>query len=56
MAKKVIVEEVKMAARQPFNLGQGIVNSLGIKRLTPFEEGIFVAEVTGVRTTPRNHD
>ena len=50
----MVVEEIEMAARQPFNFGQRGVNGLRIEALPALEERLLIAEVTDMGATARN--
>src|SRR5690606_35960558 len=50
ISKKMVVKEVKVPARKAVNFRQRIVHHLGIKALSPLEEGILVTKVTVMRT------
>ena len=54
IAKEMIIKKVEMAARQPFDLGQGRVNGLRIEGFTPFKKGFLIAEVTDMGTAARD--
>jgi hypothetical protein len=56
VAQQVVVEEVEMSSREPLDLPERGVHTLGVEAAAPGEEGVLVAEVTVVRTPPRHHD
>src|SRR4029453_10351987 len=45
-----------MAARQPLDFSEGVVNGLRIKRSTAIEEGLLVTKIADVRAAARNDD
>ncbi len=56
VAEQVVVQEVKVAAEQARDLREGRVHPLRVEALPSREEGLLVAEVAGVGTTPGHHD
>ena len=56
IAEQVIVEEVEVAAGQPIDLGQRVVNALGVEGTAAGEERVLVAEVAVLRTTAGHDD
>ncbi len=56
IAEQMIVEEVEMPARQPIDLGERVVHSLGVERPAAFEERVLVAEVAVLRTPAGDDD
>ena len=56
VAEQMIVEEVEMASGQPLDLGQRIVDPLGVEAAAALKEGVFVAEVAVLRTSARHDD
>ena len=56
VAEQVIVEEVEMAARQPLDLGERVVDPLGVERAAAVEERVLVAEVAVLRAAARDDD
>ena len=55
LAEDVVVEEVEMATGQGVDLGQGVVDLLGVEASSAGEERVLVAEVAGVGAAP-GHD
>src|SRR6266487_7092858 len=45
-----------MSSWQPVNLRERIVYLERIERFAPFKESLFVAKITDMRATARNHD
>ena len=56
IAEQVIVEEVEMAARQPIDLGERVVDALRVEGLAALEERVLVAEVAVLRAAARDDD
>ena len=56
VAKQMVVEEVEMPARQPIDLGERVVDALGVERPAAFEERVLVAEVAVLRTPAGDDD
>src|SRR6516225_10117101 len=52
----MIVQEIEMASRQAVDLGQGLVDPLGIETPSALEEGVLVTEVAVLRTSARDDD
>jgi len=44
ISKEMIIQKIKMTAREPINLRERIINLLCVKRASAFKETIFVAE------------
>ncbi len=45
-----------MPAGEVLDLGERVIDSLGVERFAALEEGVFVTEVAMVRAAPRNHE
>jgi hypothetical protein len=56
VAEQMVVEEIEMTARQPLDLGQRVVDALGVERTAPGEKGVLVAEVAVLRTPTSDDD
>ena len=56
IAEQVIVEEVEVAARQPRDLGERIVDALRVEGAAACEERVLVAEVAVLGTASRDDD
>jgi hypothetical protein len=52
----VIVKEVEMAAGKPFNLGERVIDALGVERTPSGKEPVLVAERAMMRTPARDDD
>src|SRR5690242_18221888 len=52
----MIVEEIKMPARQSFDFGEGLIYLLGIKTASALEKRDLVTEIAGVRAASGNDD
>src|SRR5690606_1919817 len=56
VAKKVVVQKVKVAPWQTLNFGQRVVYHLGVEPFAAGEERLFVAEITAVRAAAGDDD
>jgi hypothetical protein len=56
VAEEMIVEEVEMTTGQAVDFGEGIVDALGVEALSALKEGVFVTEVTVLRTSAGDDD
>ena len=56
VAEQMIVEKIEMAARQPVDLGQRIVDALRVKAASTLKERILVAEIAMLRAAARDDD
>jgi hypothetical protein len=56
IAEQVIVEKVEMATRQALDLGEGIVDALGVEGSAAVEERVLVAEIAVLRAAARHDD
>ena len=49
VAEKMIVEEIEMTSGQAVDLGECVVDTLGVEAAATLKEGVFVAEVAMLR-------
>jgi hypothetical protein len=56
IAEQVIIEEVQVAAGQPVDFRERVINELRVELFPALEEGDLVAEVADVRAAARYHD
>jgi hypothetical protein len=52
----MVVEEVQVTSRKPFDFRQGVVYPLRVKSAATLKEGVFVAEVAVLGTSARYYD
>jgi hypothetical protein len=56
VAEQVVVEEVEMAAGEAVDLGQGVVDTLGVEAFATLKECVLVTEVAVLRAAARDDD
>jgi len=54
VTQEMIIEEIKMAAGKPLNLGESVVYDLRVERTSSFEEAVLVTEGAMMWTSARN--
>jgi hypothetical protein len=55
MSQKMIIQEIEMLAWKALDLGQSILQALGIEGFFTMEKGILVTKRAVVRTTPADN-